>query len=147
MKKSRTERPSTEAMLLRMKPVVDQFHSQKRERDTKYPLEVRDAVLEAWACGMGSSKISTLLGINLNTIYAWRRFLPIKNLSRHHRRRSIPVKGNLKKLEIVPDAIDMGSAEEMVQVHLPNKVILKIPSHRVGLDLLKGLMALEAVCS
>ena len=145
MKRSRNKRSNSEEILLGIKPVVDQFHAQKRGRSTKYPLEVRNAVLKAWNCGMDISKISKLLGINLSTISAWRRFLLKKESLRHPRPKSVTA--NLRELQIVPDMRDVSPTGGMVQIRLPNKVVLKIPSQMVGLDLLKGLMALGAVCS
>lgn len=148
MKSREYKRSYSEEILLRVKPAVEQFHAQKKGRSEKYPLTIRAAVLEAWDDGIDISRISKLLGINLSTISAWRKFLPNKGASRRIRSRS--VKASLKELKIVPDsggAAPQRAVMEMVQVHLPNNVVLKIPSQMVGLDLLKGLMSLGGVCS
>jgi hypothetical protein len=145
VKRSRNKSPNSEAILLGIKPEVDQFHAQIRGKSTKYPLKIRDAVLEAWISGVEISKISELVGINLSTISAWRRFLPKKKPLHHPRPK--PVRANLRELQIVPTARGVGPTGGMVQIRLPNKVVLEVPSQMVGLDLLKGLMSLGGVCS
>lgn len=141
----RSARSKVEQMLLGVKPAVDRFHAQKKGKSTKYPVEVRNAVLEAWQLGMSISRISKLLGIKLSTISAWRSFLSKKESEPQPITQS--VKGNLRELKIVPDEKVQGPNGGMIQVYLPNKVMLQIPSQMVGLELLKGLMALETVCS